>query len=226
MNKPVTVAIIGAGGIGFDVAELLSHSGQPALDLNAWCDEWGVDLDVAEPGGLKPPDRPWPPAAPGPDGCHRPAAADTASAPRATRRDHDKRQALIALLEELWPAAEQPSRAEEQANGEETASAAPSRLVVDTLGLPGRAVELGGAVVARWPDLDTIEDGLGVDTLCGWSGEATRVLPFVLAVAACNTEQHALVLTLHAEQSTQVWALKSCAAMAEASAAQPVEAQS
>ena len=54
------VAIIGAGGIGFDVAELLSHSGQPALDLNAWCDEWGVDLDVAEPGGLKP--RQTPPA--------------------------------------------------------------------------------------------------------------------------------------------------------------------
>ncbi|WIX34207.1 hypothetical protein QO259_05955 [Salinicola sp. JS01] len=147
-------------------------------------------------------------------------------APRATRRDHDKRQALITLLDELWPAAGSLSGADEQAGGEETASAAPSRLVVDALGLPGRAVELGGAVVERWPDLDTVEDGLGVDALCGWSGEATRVLPFVLAVAACTPEQHALVLTLHAEQSTQAWALESCAAVAVASAAQPVEAQS
>ncbi|KFF48794.1 2,4-dienoyl-CoA reductase [Gammaproteobacteria bacterium MFB021] len=54
------VAIIGAGGIGFDVAELLSHVGQPALDRDAWCDEWGVDLEVSAPGGLKP--RQMPPA--------------------------------------------------------------------------------------------------------------------------------------------------------------------
>jgi len=49
------VAIIGAGGIGFDVAELLSHAGHPSLDPAAWCAEWGVDLSVAEPGGLQPP---------------------------------------------------------------------------------------------------------------------------------------------------------------------------
>ncbi|WP_110649102.1 NADPH-dependent 2,4-dienoyl-CoA reductase [Salinicola peritrichatus] len=48
------VAIIGAGGIGFDVAELLSHTGQPTLDTERWCDEWGVDLEVSNPGGLKP----------------------------------------------------------------------------------------------------------------------------------------------------------------------------
>ncbi|MDW5378925.1 NADPH-dependent 2,4-dienoyl-CoA reductase [Halomonas sp. HP20-15] len=52
------VAIIGAGGIGFDVAELLSHVGHPALDPAAWCAEWGVDLTVAEPGGLQPPATP------------------------------------------------------------------------------------------------------------------------------------------------------------------------
>ncbi len=52
------VAIIGAGGIGFDVAELLAHAGHPALDRRAWCDEWGVDLAVASPGGLKAPRRP------------------------------------------------------------------------------------------------------------------------------------------------------------------------
>lgn len=52
------VAIIGAGGIGFDVAELLTHVGQPSLDRDAWCREWGVDLSVSTPGGLRSPERP------------------------------------------------------------------------------------------------------------------------------------------------------------------------
>lgn len=55
------VAVIGAGGIGFDVSELLAHDGHPALDLQSWCEEWGVDLTVSEPGGLK---APTPPASP------------------------------------------------------------------------------------------------------------------------------------------------------------------
>ncbi len=47
------VAIIGAGGIGFDVAEFLLHSGHsPTLDLDEWLAEWGV-VDPAEArGGL------------------------------------------------------------------------------------------------------------------------------------------------------------------------------
>ena len=49
------VAIIGAGGIGFDVAELLTHVGHPSQDVATWCDEWGVDLAMAERGGLKAP---------------------------------------------------------------------------------------------------------------------------------------------------------------------------
>ncbi|WP_227367600.1 NADPH-dependent 2,4-dienoyl-CoA reductase [Halomonas sp. M20] len=52
------VAIIGAGGIGFDVAELLSHASHPTLDSEAWYDEWGVDLTVSNRGGLKAPERP------------------------------------------------------------------------------------------------------------------------------------------------------------------------
>ncbi|MBF8224458.1 NADPH-dependent 2,4-dienoyl-CoA reductase [Halomonas sp. 328] len=52
------VAIIGAGGIGFDVAELLTHVGAPGLDRDAWCREWGVDLEVRERGGLMAPQRP------------------------------------------------------------------------------------------------------------------------------------------------------------------------
>jgi 2,4-dienoyl-CoA reductase (NADPH2) len=52
-----TVAVIGAGGIGFDVSEFLLHrDGAPLPQpLDAWLDEWGVDLDVREPGGLKAP---------------------------------------------------------------------------------------------------------------------------------------------------------------------------
>ena len=47
------VAIIGAGGIGFDVAEFLLHDGHsPTLDLQEWLAEWGV-VDPAEArGGL------------------------------------------------------------------------------------------------------------------------------------------------------------------------------
>ncbi len=52
------VAIIGAGGVGFDVAELLSHAGNPTLEPAAWCREWGVDLSVAQPGGLMEPATP------------------------------------------------------------------------------------------------------------------------------------------------------------------------
>ncbi|WP_235039869.1 NADPH-dependent 2,4-dienoyl-CoA reductase [Vreelandella profundi] len=52
------VAVIGAGGIGFDVAELLAHQGHAAQDIDDWCDEWGVDLAVGERGGLKAPTPP------------------------------------------------------------------------------------------------------------------------------------------------------------------------
>lgn len=47
------VAIIGAGGIGFDVAVFLAHQ-KDAIDKQTWLDHWGVDPRSAEPGGLKP----------------------------------------------------------------------------------------------------------------------------------------------------------------------------
>ena len=52
-----SVAVIGAGGIGFDVSEfLLHHPGEPLPQpRDAWLDEWGVDLTVQERGGLKAP---------------------------------------------------------------------------------------------------------------------------------------------------------------------------
>jgi len=49
------VAIIGAGGIGFDVAEFLAHAGQsPTEDLALWKREWGVTAPWADRGGLAP----------------------------------------------------------------------------------------------------------------------------------------------------------------------------
>ncbi len=45
------VAIIGAGGIGFDVAEFLLHDGHsPTMNLEEWLAEWGV-VDPAEARG-------------------------------------------------------------------------------------------------------------------------------------------------------------------------------
>ncbi len=49
------VAIIGAGGIGFDVAEFLTHD--PSVrddDLAVWRRTWGIDDTLTHPGGLLP----------------------------------------------------------------------------------------------------------------------------------------------------------------------------
>lgn len=47
------VAIIGAGGIGFDVGEFLVHEGpSPALDPARWMAEWGVDTRFESRGAL------------------------------------------------------------------------------------------------------------------------------------------------------------------------------
>jgi 2,4-dienoyl-CoA reductase (NADPH2) len=47
------VAIIGAGGIGFDVAELASHAGvSAALDIDVFAREWGIDFEHHPRGGV------------------------------------------------------------------------------------------------------------------------------------------------------------------------------
>jgi 2,4-dienoyl-CoA reductase (NADPH2) len=57
LGKPVgqRVAIVGAGGIGFDVAEFLVSEGHSStLDLPAWQAEWGVTDPALARGGLNP----------------------------------------------------------------------------------------------------------------------------------------------------------------------------
>ena len=50
------VAIVGAGGIGFDVGEfLVEHGSSPSTDLARWMNEWGVDPSFESPGGLAKP---------------------------------------------------------------------------------------------------------------------------------------------------------------------------
>ncbi|AOZ70340.1 NADPH-dependent 2,4-dienoyl-CoA reductase [Rhodobacter xanthinilyticus] len=46
------VAVVGAGGIGFDVAEFLTVTASPTLDLADWKREWGVGDPAETPGGL------------------------------------------------------------------------------------------------------------------------------------------------------------------------------
>ncbi len=58
-RRPVggKVAIVGAGGIGFDVAEFLSHDAGHApssLDIPAFMSEWGIDMRLDQRGGLAP----------------------------------------------------------------------------------------------------------------------------------------------------------------------------
>jgi 2,4-dienoyl-CoA reductase (NADPH2) len=58
-NKPVgkSVALIGAGGIGFDVAEFLTQEGEsPSLHVAEFMAEWGVDMDYENRGALTKPE--------------------------------------------------------------------------------------------------------------------------------------------------------------------------
>jgi len=55
-KKPVgkRVAVIGAGGIGFDVSEYLAHEGESSsLNIDAWLKEWGIDKTVTARSGIE-----------------------------------------------------------------------------------------------------------------------------------------------------------------------------
>ena len=55
-KKPVgkRVAVIGAGGIGFDVSEYLSHEGEStSQNIDAWLKEWGIDKSLEARSGIE-----------------------------------------------------------------------------------------------------------------------------------------------------------------------------
>jgi 2,4-dienoyl-CoA reductase (NADPH2) len=51
------VAIIGAGGIGFDLATYLLHESPAPATIESFMAQWGVDMTYRNPGGLGVPDR-------------------------------------------------------------------------------------------------------------------------------------------------------------------------
>ncbi|QEY72630.1 FAD-dependent oxidoreductase [Pseudomonas denitrificans (nom. rej.)] len=54
-RKPVgnRAAVIGAGGIGFDVSEFITHAGEStSLDRHAFWQEWGIDENLDARGGI------------------------------------------------------------------------------------------------------------------------------------------------------------------------------
>ncbi|HFA47630.1 MAG TPA: NADPH-dependent 2,4-dienoyl-CoA reductase [Bacteroidetes bacterium] len=59
-----SVAIVGAGGIGFDVAEFLAHNPKeipPSLNEKKYMEEWGVDMSYTHRGALADAPNPSPP---------------------------------------------------------------------------------------------------------------------------------------------------------------------
>ncbi|MCL7753034.1 NADPH-dependent 2,4-dienoyl-CoA reductase [Polaribacter sp. Z022] len=55
-KKPVgkRVAVIGAGGIGFDVSEYLTHKGEAtSQNIDAWLKEWGIDKSLEARAGIE-----------------------------------------------------------------------------------------------------------------------------------------------------------------------------
>lgn len=55
-KKPVgqNVAVMGAGGIGFDVSEYLAHAGEStSQNISAFMREWGIDMTFSSRGGIE-----------------------------------------------------------------------------------------------------------------------------------------------------------------------------
>ena len=55
------VAVVGAGGIGFDVGEFLTHSHDDKSELERFQAQWGIDPQLAARGGLRKPEMELPP---------------------------------------------------------------------------------------------------------------------------------------------------------------------
>ncbi|WP_024950882.1 DUF3726 domain-containing protein [Cobetia crustatorum] len=135
-----------------------------------------------------------------------PLAATLTHPERGSRELRRSPAPLMQLIERHWPV---------QAGNDEHAPTPepfePMRLVIDSLGLPGRAVEAGTSLMNRWPGLDMIEDGTTLDSFCGWPGDAWLALALVLAIAELEDNDSALVVSLRDDTQTRMLTLTPCA---------------
>lgn len=119
-------------------------------------------------------------------------------APRSAQSSRERCAALQTLMEQAWSDGAPGLWANE-----------PAYIVVDSLGLPGRAAEAGKTLANVWSTLDLIEDGVVVDSRCGWPGEALSALELVLAVTSLRASEEALVLDIAAESDSRVMTVRS-----------------
>ncbi|GHB23304.1 hypothetical protein [Salinicola rhizosphaerae] len=133
------------------------------------------------------------------------AGTSEEQAPRSERREYLKRQQMVALLGGAWPQGDE---------SDVTETESPACVVIDAMALAGRAAEVGGALIERWPEIDLIDDGIGVDGISGWPGQGMTALSFCLALSALEPEASALVLSVVSETRSVAWKLQACAAEA------------
>lgn len=154
------------------------------------------------------------PESPAPvQGWQIPLAATLTHPARGSRELRRAPAPLAQLIERHWPAPA-ASRAQDDDSAETPINTdfQPVRLVIDSFGLPGRALEAGTSLVNRWPELDVIADGSIIDRFCGWPGDAWLGLALVLAMAELEEQDGALIVALADDSRTQGLALLPCAA--------------
>lgn len=86
----------------------------------------------------------------------------------------------------------------------------PDFIMVDTLSLPGRSIELANFLMRRYPHIDLIEHGASVDGLCGWPGVVAPLIQLALATALVESpEESVAVLSVNQTESTPVMMLEA-----------------
>jgi 2,4-dienoyl-CoA reductase (NADPH2) len=150
------VAIIGAGGIGFDVGEFLTHHGGHD-ETEEYCAEWGIDMEFRDRGGLGAIDeRP----APRRSGCCREIEQgrrrtgedhrlDPPYAPQEARSHHGSGRRVRGSTTPGFGSASAGGRRSSMSTPSSSAPAEPRRELLDPLRQAGRPVTLiGGADIA------------------------------------------------------------------------------
>lgn len=88
----------------------------------------------------------------------------------------------------------------------------PDFVMLDTLSLPGRSIELANVLMRRYPHIDLIDHGATVDGLCGWPGVVAPVVQLALATALVEgAEASVCVMSVSQAESTPVIMLESIA---------------